>query len=207
MGNILLSMEGAQVSSEPVGGPTAEFILHLGERLRARRRAAHLTVQQLAERSGVSRRMLTQIELGQANPSLVTVDKLARALGLDFAALASDTAPTPLAVNAPDDPPGVWASPAGSSATLRVATSLQPAAELWDWTLQPGDSYAALPDPAGSQELFVVISGELTIAVDGLEPRTLPQGASARLASDRRYAYENRGEDPVRFLRVVQLAP
>ena len=195
------------MSQEPVGGPTAEFILHLGERLRSRRRAAELTVQQLAERSGVSRRMLTQIELGQANPSLVTVDKLARALGLDFATLASDTAPTPLAVHPPDAAPGVWASPAGSSARLRVATSLQPAAELWDWILQPGDGYAAQPDPAGSQELFLVITGELTIAVDGLEPRTLVQGASARLASDRRYAYENHGRGPVRFLRVVQLAP
>ena len=69
-------------------GPTTDFLSQLGEQLRARRQDAGLTVQQLADRSGVSRRMLTQIELGQANPSLVTVDKVARALGTDFASLA-----------------------------------------------------------------------------------------------------------------------
>jgi proteic killer suppression protein len=39
---------------------------------------AGLTVQELADAAGLSRRMLTQIELGQANPSLVTLDRVAR---------------------------------------------------------------------------------------------------------------------------------
>jgi transcriptional regulator with XRE-family HTH domain len=194
------------VAEGPIAGPTADFIARLGDQLRVRRKTAGLTVQQLADRSDVSRRMLTSIELGQANPSLVTVDKLARALGTDFASLASDEGPAPLTVHAPDTPPGIWSSPAGSRATLQVATTLHPAAELWDWTLQPGDSYCAEPDPAGSQELFLVLAGTLTIAVEGLAPVTVDRGASARLASDRQYAYENHGPEPVRFVRVVQLS-
>jgi transcriptional regulator with XRE-family HTH domain len=196
--------------SEPGGaGPTPDFIARLGEQLRSRRKDVGWTVQQLAERSGVSRRMLTQIELGQANPSLVTVDKLARALGTDFASLSrsatTDDGTAPLTVGAPD-PPGVWSSPAGSRATLQVATTLQPPAELWSWTLQPADAYQAEPDPTGSQELFLVLEGTLTIAAADLEPVTLPPGATARLASDRPYRYENRTAGPVRFVRVVQLS-
>jgi hypothetical protein len=87
-----------------------------------------------------------------------------------------------------------------------VATTQRPAAELWDWTLQPGDHYDAEPDPPGSEELFLVLSGTLTIAADGLEAVRLPAGASARFASDRRYRYENRTRRPVRFVRVVQVA-
>lgn len=192
--------------SDPAsGGPTADFIARLGAQLRSRRKDAGWTVHQLAEHSGVSRRMLTQIELGQANPSLVTVDKLARALGTDFASLTRDDGTAPLTVGTPDAP-GVWSSPAGSCATLQIATTLRPPAELWEWTLQPADVYEAEPDPAGSQELFLVLEGTLTIAVADLDPVTLTAGATARLASDRAYRYENRTGTPVRFLRVVQLA-
>ena len=188
-----------------MSGPTLEFVTRLGGQLRARRQEAGLTVQQLADRSGVSRRMLTQIELGQANPSLVTVDKVARALDTDFASLARGQAAAPLVVNTPGTVPGVWSSEAGSRAALQVATTQQPAAELWDWTLQPGDAYHAEPDPPGSEELFLVLAGTLTVAVEDLDPVTLGAGSSARLASDRRYAYENRAKRPVRFIRVVQI--
>jgi transcriptional regulator with XRE-family HTH domain len=184
----------------------ASFVAHLGEQVRARRRDAGMTVQQLADASGVSRRMLTQIELGQANPSLVTVDKVARALATDFASLARETQAEPLVVNAPGGAAGIWSSAAGSRAALQVATTQRPAAELWDWTLQPHDHYDAEPDPPGSEELFLVLSGTLTITAEGLAPVRLGPGTSARLASDRRYTYENRTGRPVRFVRVVQIA-
>jgi transcriptional regulator with XRE-family HTH domain len=206
MSNIVLIVEEGQVSEDGLAGPTATFITRLGEQLRSRRKRSGLTVQQLAERSGLSRRMLTQIELGQANPSLATVDKLARALGADFSSLARDEAPVPLAVNPPQVRPDIWTSAHGSRATLQVATTLRPPAELWEWELQPGDGYRAEPDPAGSEELFLVITGVLTIVVDGTDPMAIPAGASARLLSDRGYAYENRGELTTRFVRVVQLS-
>ena len=136
-------------------------------------RAGRLTVQQLADAAGVSRRMLTLIEQGQANPSLVTVDKVARALGTDFASLARDTQPDPVAVNEPGSAAGVWSSAAGSHAALQVATRRQPSAELWEWVLQPGDRYGAQPDAAGSEELFLVLDGALTLEVEGLEPVTV----------------------------------
>lgn len=61
-----------------------EFLARLGNQVRTRRRASGVTVAALAERSGVSKRSIMLIEQGNANPNLVTVDKLARALGVDF---------------------------------------------------------------------------------------------------------------------------
>lgn len=189
----------------PRTGPTVEFLTRLGEEVRRRRQAAALTVQQLADFAGLSRRMLTQIELGQANPSLVTVDKLASALHTDFVSLTRDTRPDTLAVNAPGSGAGVWTSTMGSRGTLQVATHRQPPAELWEWSLMPGDRYQAEPDPTGSEELFLVIDGALTLEVEGAEPITVHADGSARLASDRRYAYVNNAGIPTRFVRVVQL--
>lgn len=195
------------VGGPGAGGPTAEFLAHLGGEVRRRRQAAGLTVQALAEKADLSRRMVTQVELGQANPSLVTVDKIARALGVDFATLTRSPSTAPVVINAPGSSAGVWSSPAGSRASLQVATQLRPAAELWDWTLQPDDRYDAQPDPPGSEELFLVIDGTLTIHVGGMQPVIVQAGGSARLASDRPYSYANTGTGPTHFVRVVQLAP
>ncbi len=186
-------------------GVTPDFVVHVGGEVRQRRQRAEMTVQELADAAGVSRRMLTQIELGQANPSLVTVDKIARALGTDFPSLAREAGRDPLSVNAPGSAAGVWSSTAGSRATLQVATVDSHPAELWEWTLQPGDRYDARPDPAGSQELFFVISGQLTIDVTGMAAVVVKAGGSARLASDRQYSYRNDGGRAARFVRVVQL--
>ena len=147
--------------------------------------------------------MLSQVEQGQANPSLVTVDKLARALGTDFAALAGAGDSEPIAAGRPTE---VWRSAAGGSATLHVTGARVGGPELWEWTLAPGDVYRAEPDPPGSEELLLVLAGTLTLELRESHV-VLAAGASGpALASDRAYAYANRGDAPARFARVVQIA-
>jgi transcriptional regulator with XRE-family HTH domain len=190
---------------EDRAGPTGPFLEHLGREVRRRRQQAGLTMQQLAETAGISRRMLSHIELGEGNPSLVIIGKIARALGTGFASLAQETRGETLVVNSPGAAPGIWSSPAGSHAALTVASTLRPAAEVWDWTLVPGDTYQAEPDPPGSEELFVVITGTLTLVIGGDTAVGLEAGASARLATDRDYGYRNDGTAPVRFIRVAHV--
>ena len=65
-------------------------------------------------------------------------------------------------------------------------------------------------DPARSQELFHVLAGTLTlVTASGGDERavTVPTGGSARLDSDRPYAYRNDGARPCEFVRTVSLAP
>jgi len=59
----------------------------LGERIRAGRRARGLTLAQFAAASGLSRRFLTELELGRANVSLQGIAKVAGVLGVAPAAL------------------------------------------------------------------------------------------------------------------------
>jgi len=190
------------MSSPSESGPSAQFIERLGCEVRRRRQAAGLTVQGLADLAGLRRRLLTQIEQGMANPSLVTVDKIARALGADFATLTAPSAAEPLYVSEAVE---VWSSPTGSRAVLHVSSTRHGGPELWEWTLQPGDRYQASPDPPGSEELFLVTAGTLMLET---RERTvhLTAGSSARLASDRAYAYAAaEGGGPTAFIRVVEL--
>lgn len=46
---------------------------NLGPKLQAIRKEKSLTLEQLAERSSVSKSMLSQIERGQANPTFATL--------------------------------------------------------------------------------------------------------------------------------------
>ena len=50
--------------------------------LKQRRHTLNVTQEQLAEISGVGLRTLKQFESGKGNPTLITIDKLADALGL-----------------------------------------------------------------------------------------------------------------------------
>lgn len=188
------------------GELTGEFLARVGARIRAVRTERSLTVQQLADRAGISRRLLTQIELGQANPSLVTVTRIARQLGTEFTSLLeTGPAESPAEVHPAGTHLLVWSSTGGSTAHLLEATRTR-SADLWLWQLVPGDTYHGQADPARSQELFYVLSGALTL-VAGDQRVVIPAGASGRLRSDRPYAYTNEGPSPVRFVRTVALAP
>jgi transcriptional regulator with XRE-family HTH domain len=59
----------------------------LGERVRALRRERGLTLDGLAGRSGVSRAMISKLERGEKNPTLVVAAKVAEGLGVSLSQL------------------------------------------------------------------------------------------------------------------------
>lgn len=67
--------------------------LSIGGRIRALRLARGLTLVQLAERAELSHPFLSQLERGRARPSMVSLERIARALGssqLELIAAAED---------------------------------------------------------------------------------------------------------------------
>lgn len=71
----------------------------LGGGIRALRRARGLTLVQLAELSGLSHPFLSQVERGVARPSMVSLEKIARALGssqLELMAAGADLERAPV---------------------------------------------------------------------------------------------------------------
>ena len=64
-----------------------EFSRLVAGRLKAAREALGLSQGQLAVRSGVSRPMISHMESGRRNPTLIVVHALATALGVSLAEL------------------------------------------------------------------------------------------------------------------------
>ena len=67
-----------------------QLIRRLGRRVRERRLEQTLTVAALADRSGLSRRFLAEVEAGRANISVVRLHRLAQALGSSAASLLEE---------------------------------------------------------------------------------------------------------------------
>ena len=186
--------------------PHSPLLGEVGRRSRRLRLDKRLTLDELSQLSGVSRRTIISLEAGEANVSLGTLDKLARALGTDFGSLVSDRQAEPLVSEAFRQVSPIWQDDAGSSARLLVSYAKPTGAEMWSWELTCGARYDADPDPLGSEELILVSSGVLNIEVDG-ERYPVSTGSFLRLPSDRHYSYVNTGVDPVSFTRLVINGP
>ena len=73
-----------------VGNSSGGYELPFGEALRRVRLAAGLTQEQLALEADVQRNFISLIETGQNQPTISTVAKLARALGMKASALVAE---------------------------------------------------------------------------------------------------------------------
>lgn len=153
----------------------------------------------LAEKSGVSRRMLVAIEAGENNVSLTTLDRVAEALDVVF----SDLIQAPEARDRSRINELAWAGAIpGSKAVLLSKADASREVELWEWRLEPGEIYSSEPDADGWSEQFYVFEGCLTLVLSGTE-RRFETGDFYMFASNQPHAYRNDGPVAVRFVRNV----
>ncbi|WP_024300955.1 helix-turn-helix domain-containing protein [Pseudogulbenkiania sp. MAI-1] len=180
-----------------------QVLLDVSANLRQARQFLGWSQDKLATAAGVSRRMLVNIESGDSNVSLGTLDRLAAALGLSFAELVRPPAANPMQATAPVT---VWRGRHANShaSLLQSLSSAGRTVELWVWQLAAGERYEAEADPTGSHEMLYVIAGELELEQAGTR-RRLAAGDSLAFASDCAYSYLNSGDIPVRFTKNVLL--
>jgi len=175
----------------------------IGGRVRQGRNSRGWTLDQLAERSGVSRRMLVSIEHGAANPSIATLLRISDALGIGLPALVDMNRPPRLRVHRAGTAPVLWRGKLGGQAVLVAGTQPPDVTELWDWTLGPGESHSSEAHAAGTRELLFVLHGQLELRV-GQHTEVLAEGDSASFAGDLAHEYVNASSAQVaRFALTV----
>jgi transcriptional regulator with XRE-family HTH domain len=175
----------------------------IGGRVRARRQARGWTLDQLAERSGVSRRMLVNVEQGQSNASIATLLRLSEALGIGLPSLVAPGDDTRRCeVTRAGSRPALWSGAHGGTARLATGITAPDTVELWDWTLGPGDAHASEPHVAGTKELLAVIDGVVRLSVAGEQVELMP-GDAVSFAGDAAHGYRNDGPTMARFALTV----
>ena len=164
----------------------------IGERVRRHRTSHGWTLDELAERSGVSRRMVINIEHGEGNPSIATLLRISDALGVGLPVLVDVERPSAVSVTV------------AGQALLVAGTELPDVVELWDWTLNPGDEHSSEPHSAGTRELLLVLEGRVELRVGDRTDR-LEAGDSAAFAGDVAHGYAAPADapTPARFALTV----
>jgi transcriptional regulator with XRE-family HTH domain len=174
----------------------------IGAKVRAERQSREWTLDQLAEQSGVSRRMLINVEQGTANPSVTTLLRLSDALGIGLQALVAVPQTKPVKVVRAGEAPALWTGENGGRGVLLAGTAPPDILELWDWTLAPGDRHDSEAHVRGTKEILQVREGTVTVTV-GDQVEVLAVDDAISFASDVPHSYVNEGSDPARFSLTV----
>jgi XRE family transcriptional regulator, regulator of sulfur utilization len=176
----------------------------VGPRVRALREAMGFSLRDLAERSGVSAPMLSQVERGETSPTLAVAEKIAAGLELTLSQLLRLDEGEHVAVSRAEGrrryerrghrfeeltPPLPGQRADVSLHTLRAGAA----------TGGPGDPPIHEP---GSRETAVVLTGVLALVVDGTRHQ-LHAGDSVTFDADLPHHFENDGKEQTRFLAVI----
>jgi XRE family transcriptional regulator, regulator of sulfur utilization len=183
------------------GEPRAAAV---GARVRALREAMSLSLRDLAERSGVSAPMLSQVERGETSPTLAVAAKIAAGLELTLSQLLRlDERTDPVVTRE-----GRRRSYSHGGHQYEELTPPLPGqrADVSLHTLAPGASTGGRGDPPihepGSRETAVVLEGGLTLVLDGAV-HELQAGDSVTFDADLQHHFENGSAGATRFLAVV----
>lgn len=178
----------------------------IGARVKALREASSLSLRDLAERSGVSAPMLSQVERGETSPTLTVAARIASGLELSLSQL--------LRLDEGGSVTVVRANERGGGGNVKrghrfeVMTAAQPGqrSELSRHTLSPAGATGALDDPPmhepGSRETALIERGAVVLVCDG-QRYELSEGDCVTFDADLPHHFENLTDAEAAFLAVV----
>ena len=179
----------------------------IGRRIHALRDAMELSLRDLAQRSGVSAPMLSQVERGETSPTLAVAERIAKGLDLRLSQLLRlDEGGQVAIVRAGERRPGTSDPATGHSAEILTPPLPGQRAELSRHVLSPRASTGGPGDPPmhepGSRETALVQSGRVVLCIDG-ERHQLADGDCVTFDADLPHHFENPGDDEAILLAVV----
>ena len=179
----------------------AELGRRVADRLKALRKSRNLSLDQLAEASGVSRAALSQIETNRTNPTIGILWKVAVGIGVPFADLLADERPA-VSVLRRDETQVLRSadgkfhsrslSPAGADARV----------EVYELRLAARSRHVSEAHAPGVREIVLVLTGALRMIVNGT-PHEAAAGDSIWFVADVPHVYENPSAAESRYHNLI----
>jgi len=188
--------------------PESALDQRIAERVRELRAARGLTLEGLAERSGVSRSMISLIERGESSPTAVLLERLATGLDVPLASLfdAPSAGGGPVARRA-DQPR--WRDPASGYVRRNVSPGGFPTPiQIVEVEFPRGARVAfdtGLRDVHVHQQVWV-LEGAIEVTV-GDDRHALEKGDCLAFVLDRPVTFHNRSSKAARYAVVIVSGP
>ena len=178
----------------------------LGVRVRDLRKERGLTLEELARVSGVSRAMISKLERGEKNPTLVIAARLAEGLGVSLSRLAGVEERREVVV-VPKERRMVLRDPeTGFERQSLSPTFAGRGVEFLRNVVPEGSTSGDFPPHRkGVEEHIVVESGQLEATLDGKKYR-LREGDALYFAADVPHRFDNVGRGECAYYLVISSA-
>ncbi|MCB1956143.1 MAG: helix-turn-helix transcriptional regulator [Rhodocyclaceae bacterium] len=176
---------------------------HLADTLRQMRRQRGWSLDVAAERTGVSKAMLGQIERGESSPTVATLWKIAGGFETSLSSLLVPPAP-PCGEPEVRRAEALRRRPADGEMLVAPLFPFDPhlGFELFELTLPPGYLRHSEPHEPGVTEHVLVVAGQMQVCIDD-RWIDLAAGEAIRFAADRPHGYRNEAREPAVFHNLI----
>jgi transcriptional regulator with XRE-family HTH domain len=193
-------LRGAPIPSGDELG-AAELAGRVAENLRAQRKRRAISLDELAQLTGVSRAALSQIETRKTNPTIGVLWKIASGLGITFADLIGETRAELSVLRRGEAQPLRSMDGKFESRPLMPALGI-PQVEMYELRLAARARHVSEPHGPGTREIVVVLSGAMRMTV-GDHSDELGPGDSVVFDANKPHVYENSGGSESRYHNVI----
>jgi XRE family transcriptional regulator, regulator of sulfur utilization len=171
----------------------------VGDHLRDVRTRHGFSVRALAARAGCSPSFISQVEHGQASPSIASLERLVQALGMTLGDFFR--ANTPPALVRSYERATLTDSKSGAQIEALTPAGARHALEPLLITLEPGGQSGSQPHARGGDEFAFVCEGDVQLTL-GEAAHHLTRGDAATYSGETPHRWQNIGRDPARIVVV-----
>ena len=169
--------------------------------LKSIREEKKLSLDKVAELTGVSKSMLGQIERGESNPTITTVWKIANGLKISFTSIINAPKCDTVIIDRKDMEPLIEDN---GKYRLYPYFPYEDGRhfEMYSVEIEKGGYLSAEAHGDGTQEFITVYDGEMTIRVNR-EEFVVKAGDSIRYKADKPHSYHNSSNELTRASMVI----
>lgn len=173
----------------------------VGRKLLNIRKIRGLSLDQVAELTGVSKAMLGQIERGDSNPTISVLWKIVNGLQISFTSLIEDDEPKVTVIRAAELTP--FEEEDGQYKAFPLFPfHPQKSFELYTVEMASGCVHVSEPHNNGVEEYILMVAGELQLTLAD-ESYILGAGDALHFSADRPHTYTNVSESTAVYQTLI----
>lgn len=164
---------------------------NIAENLKRIRKSRNMSLDMLAEKTGVSKSMLGQIERGESNPTVATIAKIVDGIKVPFEDLIYKKTESVMIID--NDKLPMYKYQAGAYQIRAIFPyDRHRNFEVYEAKIEPGEDCGRFVKDDGGCEYIMVVQGVLTLDTDE-GTYEVASNHAVRLDALKRHSYHNRG--------------